>query len=348
MLQRFECEEKLRKTYDRISLPDVFRRRQQIERSPHSKLELTESEMQMKLTKLSNLQSIKNILKEGEAVPTERISETDMDVMFLQRQIECLNQTHSDLGLTLSPSSFQRLQSADQPECEIPNFLDAVFIKDQSRAGVALQASASAATESGSERITMANQAQFKTVTTLFDDYYDCHEPVHSKYEDIKELRRRLNRKKVLNVNVIESENEKIKKENMGKGALISSSLRVDDPSMVMFTKELLTMLRHPNKEDKFILYKINMTKKKKRRINAEQQRALDDLHSNDKTEHRRQTREVKLAESELEKLKQKLESNLCKSPTLRRAGQQKRSQILKIPSLSPTKKKVAEDTEDE
>ena len=53
-------------------------------------------------------------------------------------------------------------------------------------------------------------------MTKLFDDYYDNHEP-KSIYDNIRDLRRRLNRKKVLNVNVVEDEHAKIKKENMGK-----------------------------------------------------------------------------------------------------------------------------------
>lgn len=69
-------------------------------------------------------------------------------------------------------------------------------------------------------------------MSKLFDDYYNVHEPVHEKYEAIKELNRKLNRKKVLNVNVVENEYLKIKKENMGQGAVINNALRVDDPSM--------------------------------------------------------------------------------------------------------------------
>jgi len=79
-------------------------------------------------------------------------------------------------------------------------------------------------------------------VTKLFDDYYDNHEPT-SIYDNIRDLRRRLNRKKVLNVNVVEDEHSKIKKENMGKGALLNTCLRIDDPNMTMFSQELQKML---------------------------------------------------------------------------------------------------------
>lgn len=94
----------------------------------------------------------------------------------------------------------------------------------------------------------------------MFDDYYDLHEPAHTKYEAIKELKRRLNRKKVLNINVIENEHNKIKKENMGKGALLNNSMRTDDPSMKQFTKMVNKLLMVPHREDKFMLMKLNNT----------------------------------------------------------------------------------------
>ena len=60
------------------------------------------------------------------------------------------------------------------------------------------------------ETIQLINAQQFKAVTDLFDDYYGMREPKHEKYEKIKQLRQRLNTKKVLNVNVVENENLKI------------------------------------------------------------------------------------------------------------------------------------------
>ena len=80
---------------------------------------------------------------------------------------------------------------------------------------------------------------------------------MHAKYEAIKELKRRLNRKKVLNVNVIENEQNKIKKENMGKGALLNNSMRLDDPSMKQFAKLVNKMLMVPRREDKFMQMKL-------------------------------------------------------------------------------------------
>jgi hypothetical protein len=59
--------------------------------------------------------------------------------------------------------------------------------------------------------VDLINQKQFETVSSLFDDYYDVHEP-WGKYEAIAELKRRLNRENVFNVNVIENEEAKIKK----------------------------------------------------------------------------------------------------------------------------------------
>lgn len=63
----------------------------------------------------------------------------------------------------------------------------------------------------------LVNQKQFKTVTTLFDDFYDNHKP-DSIYDSIRDLRRRLNDKKVGNVNMVQDEHVKIKKESMGLG----------------------------------------------------------------------------------------------------------------------------------
>ena len=110
----------------------------------------------------------------------------------------------------------------------------------------------------------MINSKQFNFVSKLFDDYYDIHEPHHAKYEAIKALKQRLNRKKVLNVNVVENEQTKIKKENAGQGANLDTSMRTDDPSMVLFHKELGKFLLNPNREDKFMQMKIKQSKKKK------------------------------------------------------------------------------------
>ena len=85
----------------------------------------------------------------------------------------------------------------------------------------------------------MINAQQFKAVTDLFDDYYGMREPKHEKYEKIKQLRQRLNTKKVLNVNVVENENLKIQKENEGKGVQVDKYLGINDSSMQMFRKEL-------------------------------------------------------------------------------------------------------------
>ena len=126
------------------------------------------------------------------------------------------------------------------------------------------------------------NQKQFDIVTKLFDDYYDNHEP-KSIYDNIRDLRRRLNRKKVLNVNVVEDEHAKIKKENMGKGALLNTSLRIDDPNMRMFSQELSNMLQLPNREDKFMQFKIKLmkaNKKKQQQMEQSKKKQLQDLQA--------------------------------------------------------------------
>ena len=90
------------------------------------------------------------------------------------------------------------------------------------------------------------------------------HQPRNEKQEARRDFKRRLNRTQVLNVNVIENEQNKIKKENMGKGALLDNPMKVDDSSMVQFNKELVRLLLHPNKEDKFMQYKIQNAKRNK------------------------------------------------------------------------------------
>ena len=95
----------------------------------------------------------------------------------------------------------------------------------------------------------------------MFNDFYDLHEPKHTKFDAIRDLKRRLNRKKVLNINVIENEDSKIKKENEGKGALLSSNFKVDDSSLKMFYRELSRTLLNPQKDDKFLEMKISKAK---------------------------------------------------------------------------------------
>ena len=86
--------------------------------------------------------------------------------------------------------------------------------------------------KNGALNIQMINANQFKIVSKLFDDYYDIHVP-RTKFDIVRDLKRRLNRKQVLNVNVIDNEHVKIKKENNGGGAMLDNPMRVDDPSMV-------------------------------------------------------------------------------------------------------------------
>ena len=116
-------------------------------------------------------------------------------------------------------------------------------------------------TNNDAANIQLINAKQFKIVSRLFDDYYDIHEP-RTKFDVIRDLKKRLNRKQVLNVNVIDNENNKIKKENNGGGAMLDNPMRVDDPSMIQFNKELVRLMLHPNREDHFMNMKISNAKK--------------------------------------------------------------------------------------
>ena len=187
-------------------------------------------------------------------------------------------------------------------------------------------------------------------MTKLFDDYYDNHEP-KSIYDNIRDLRRRLNRKKVLNVNVIEDEHAKIKKENMGKGALIDSSLRVDDSSMRMFSQELQSMLQLPNKEDKFMQYKLKIAKDRSYLafIEAQKKQLATpigeivkplEFNKNQKDQQQSDSEDAspsivnKKAEEEVEKLQMLLESLLQTSPNVKQ-GHIDRTKFLKATSVS-------------
>ena len=185
-------------------------------------------------------------------------------------------------------------------------------------------------------------------MTKLFDDYYDNHEP-KSIYDNIRDLRRRLNRKKVLNVNVIEDEHAKIKKENMGKGALIDSSLRVDDSSMRMFSQELQSMLQLPNKEDKFMQYKLKIAKDRSYLAYIEAQKKqlatpigefVKPLVNKNQKDQQSDSEDAspsvvnKKAEQEVEKLQLLLESLLQSSPNVKQ-GHIDRTKFLKATSVS-------------
>ena len=130
----------------------------------------------------------------------------------------------------------------------------------------------------------MINREQFNVVSQLFNDYYNVHEPVHEKYAAIRDLKRRLNRKKVLNINVVENEFLKIKKENMGQGAVLNNSMRVDDPSMLMFGSEVLRLLSLPVKEDKFMAMKLKNIKKKRKQMEKEEQNKRTGLNGSNET----------------------------------------------------------------
>ena len=110
----------------------------------------------------------------------------------------------------------------------------------------------------------------------MFNDYYGMHEPQHTKFDAIRELKMRLNRKKVININVIDDEEVKIKKENEGKGAMLSTNFKVDDTSLKSFYRELSRTLLNPHKDDKFMEMKIGQAREDfKREIRMEKAKEL-------------------------------------------------------------------------
>ena len=57
-----EAEYKLHKTYDRISLPNVMKRRQNLEMNPHTKVQLSKAQKIMKFKKQASLAKIADII----------------------------------------------------------------------------------------------------------------------------------------------------------------------------------------------------------------------------------------------------------------------------------------------
>ena len=57
-----EAEHKLHKTYDRISLPDVARRRGMLGMSPHTRVQLSKAQKIMRFKRQTSLAKIANIL----------------------------------------------------------------------------------------------------------------------------------------------------------------------------------------------------------------------------------------------------------------------------------------------
>ena len=187
------------------------------------------------------------------------------------------------------------------------------------------------------ETIQMLNEKQFKVVSQLFDDYYNNHEPVHEKYEAIKELKKRLKRNIVLNVNVIENEHIKIKKENMGKGAQLNNSMRTDDPSMMSFNRLVFKTLQLPDKDDKFMAMKLKRSQIKTKQIEeaakAKRKKMRDGQSSSDEgneSDHirRMRTTAAKMADDAIDVLQIQLSRLLSDSPEVHKV--MRKANILK------------------
>ena len=69
----------------------------------------------------------------------------------------------------------------------------------------------------------------------LIDEFYNIEEPTYSSLDKFQELKRRLKKNNILNVNVIENEWMKIKKEKNGTGARLETNLNPKDEKMQMF-----------------------------------------------------------------------------------------------------------------
>ena len=318
--KRMEKEFKYRATYDRLSLPSVYKRRSIL--SPHAKVTLSNAQKKMKLQKLETLEALSEVMNVQK--PYENTT-TQIDLMRLHDTVSNFNTSQQKFGGTLTQT--QRSKVSLETEYEIPNFIDCIFLSNQST-----KSKDATKLSQADEHIMMINQKQFQTVTKLFDDFYDSHEPT-SIYDNIRELRNRLNRKKVLNVNVVEDEHAKIKKENMGKGALLNTSLRIDDPNMQMFTRELQNMLQLPNKEDKYMQYKIKLAKQKARQKKEALEKKLKEAVESD-SEDVGPTYVSKLADQEVDKLQEHLETILEKRPSVK-VGHARRTSLLKPPSFA-------------
>ena len=69
-------------------------------------------------------------------------------------------------------------------------------------------------------------------VNQLFDEYYNINEPKYEMLDNYKDLKKRLKKANVLNVNVIENEYHKIKKESNGTGASLETKMNPMDLKM--------------------------------------------------------------------------------------------------------------------
>ena len=69
-------------------------------------------------------------------------------------------------------------------------------------------------------------------VNQLFNEFYNVEEPKYESLDKYKDLKKRLKKANVLNVNVIDNEFHKIKKESNGTGARLETKMSPMDEKM--------------------------------------------------------------------------------------------------------------------
>ena len=87
----------------------------------------------------------------------------------------------------------------------------------------------------------------------MFKDFYGMEDPKNQREEDFKALTKRLQKKKVLKINVIENESYKIKKDESGVGVKLDTNISTKDPTMQLYYKHLVNMMITMDNKDKFI-----------------------------------------------------------------------------------------------
>ena len=67
----------------------------------------------------------------------------------------------------------------------------------------------------------------------LFNEYYNIEEPTYGLHDDYMDLKKRLKKANVLNVNINVNESNKIKREGNGTGARLETKMNPMDENMV-------------------------------------------------------------------------------------------------------------------
>ena len=121
----------------------------------------------------------------------------------------------------------------------------------------------------------MVNNQQFSVVSQLFNEFYSIEEPKYESLQSYKNLKKRLKKANVLNVNVIENEHNKIKKESNGTGARLDTKMDPKDEKMKMFNQHLNRILVEMNSEDYYLQHKYRVHKAKEKSKNLEKSTQL-------------------------------------------------------------------------